>query len=74
MEAVDKMVYETLGFEPIVTPTTKHVVTTGRFKGWTMNTSLVLKRAIFRGVSQDGTPIIDVTYQIISTPTRPDER
>ena len=64
---------ELVGFEPEKMPTNKYVVTSGQFKGWHINLTAVLRKAVFVGVSDDGSPKFDLSYDMISTPTPPDK-
>jgi hypothetical protein len=73
IKKVDKVVYEIVGFEPISTPTAKHVVTTGSHKGWIINTTLVLKKVVYEGQNDDGTPKFKLGYEVVSTPTPPEK-
>jgi hypothetical protein len=63
-----------VGFEPVKMSTNKYVVTSGQFKGWHINMTTVLRKAVFVGVSDDGSPKFDLTYDIISTPTPPEKK
>jgi len=73
-QKIDKVVYEILGFEPIIIPTTKYVVTTGSHKGWFINSTIVLKKVVYEGQNDDDTPKFKLGYEIISTPTPPEKR
>ena len=70
---VEHLTCEMLSFKALESPTSRHIITSGKLKGWTMNTSLTLKRAIFEGMSQDGSPIIKISYVVISTPMPPEK-
>jgi hypothetical protein len=73
-EKVDKVIYEIVGFEPISIPTTKYVVTTGSYKGWIINTTLVLRKVVYEGQNDDDTPKFKLSYEVVSTPTPPEKR
>ena len=71
---IDKVIHELTGFEPVSTPTTRYVVTTGSFKGWIINTTLVLKSVVYEGISEDGSPKFKLGYEVVSTPTPQEKR
>jgi hypothetical protein len=70
----DHLTHEIISFKTLESPTSRHEITSGRFKGWIMNTTLIMKKAIFTGMNIDNTPIIEISYVVESHPTPPEKR
>ena len=71
---VEHLTHETLSFKSIENPTSRHEITSGSLKVWIMNTTLIMKKAVFTGMNTDDTPIIEISYIVTSHPTPPEKR
>ena len=51
----------------------EYMITSEQFKGWRMQLTVVMKKVVLTGVNSDGSPILQLTYEVHSTPVPSDD-
>ena len=51
----------------------EYIITNGQFKGWKIQLIVFMKKVVLTGVNSDGSPILQLTHEVHSTPVPPED-